>query len=550
MTISILGTLLGGIGLFLLGMMLMTDGLKLAAGKALRNILENSTKTPMRGVLSGALITSIVQSSGVVTVAIIGFVNAGLMNLGQAITIIYGTNIGTTMTSWLVAIIGFKLNLKAFALPAIGLGMILRLAKGNTNKGAMGEVLVGFGIFFLGIDVLKSTFEGIGTGIQLANLGGGGITSLLVFLGIGFMLTFAMQSSSAALAIVLTATAGGVIPINDAAVVVIGANVGSTSTAAIAVLGATPNAKRVAASHVIFNVITGLVALLLLPLLLKFLSFIRQILGQDTGPVTILALFHTSFNILGVLLLWPLTKRMVRFLKKRFVSAEEDEARPMYLDKNVVSTPVLAMHALAKELERLGHIARRMAKGAISSEVAPSPQLGRDKLILDKLETKVGEFVNLMQRSHLPAGFDDLLPNGLRVAGYYASIAELAIMVTDKQAELQPLEDEKTVTAMALFKGSVVDVLKHADVEAEGYNVNSCMEKVHHLIDEYHDLKAQLLREGTQGMIQVRQMVLLQEFISYIRRIAEQAEKGARYLSGLTENALSDKESAEAEETP
>src|SRR5210317_1688050 len=158
MTISILGNILGGVGLFLLGMMLMTDGLKLAAGKALRNILENSTKTPMRGVLSGALITSIVQSSGVVTVAIIGFVNAGLMN------------IGTTMTSWLVAIIGFKLNLKAFALPAIGLGMILRLAKGNTNKGAMGEVLVGFGIFFLGIDVLKSTFEGIGTGIQLANL--------------------------------------------------------------------------------------------------------------------------------------------------------------------------------------------------------------------------------------------------------------------------------------------------------------------------------------------------------------------------------------------
>ena len=549
MTLGILGTLLGGIGLFLLGMMLMTDGLKLAAGKALRNILENSTKTPMRGVLSGALITSIVQSSGVVTVAIIGFVNAGLMNLGQAITIIYGTNIGTTMTSWLVAIIGFKLNLKAFALPAIGLGMILRLAKGNTNKGAMGEVLVGFGIFFLGIDVLKSTFEGIGTGIQLANLGGGGFMSLLVFLGIGFMLTFAMQSSSAALAIVLTATAGGVIPINDAAVVVIGANVGSTSTAAIAVLGATPNAKRVAASHVIFNVITGLVALLLLPLLLKFLSLIRQVLGQDTGPVTILAMFHTIFNILGVLLLWPLTKRMVRFLKKRFVSAEEDEARPMYLDKNVVSTPVLAMHALAKELERLGQIARRMAKGAISSEVGTSPQLGRDKVILDKLETKVGEFVNLMQRSNLPAGFDDLLPNGLRVAGYYASIAELAIMVTDKQAELHPLEDENTVTAMALFKGSVVDILKHADVEAEGYNVNSSMEKVHLLIDEYHDLKAQLLREGTRGMIQVRQMVLLQEFISYIRRIAEQAEKGARYLSGLTENTLADKESAKVEET-
>jgi phosphate:Na+ symporter len=482
-------------------------------------------------------------------VAIIGFVNAGLMSLGQAVFVIYGSNIGTTMTSWLIALIGFKVKIKVFALPAIGVGMMYRLSKGAGRQGAAGEALAGFGVFFLGIEVLKSTFEGMGAGIQLAGLGGGGMISLVLFLGIGFLLTLFMQSSSAAMAIALTATAGGVIPINDAAAVVIGANVGTTSTAAIAVLGATPNAKRVAGSHVIFNLLTGLVALLILPLLLKFLTLIRQFVGQDTGPVTILAMFHTTFNILGVLMLWPLTKRMVRFLKKRFRSMEEDEARPVYLDKNIVSTPVLAMHALSKELVRLGLIAKRMAKGSLSHEVATSPQFGRDKIVLDKLETKVGEFVNLMQRSHLPAELDDLLPNSLRVAGYYASVAELAIMVADKQAELQTLEDENTAAAMANFKGSVVDVLKHADAELEGYNVNSCMEKVHLLIDEYHDLKALLLREGTRGMIPVREMVLLQEFISYIRRIAEQAEKGARYLSGLTDFALPEKESEEDEET-
>jgi phosphate:Na+ symporter len=544
-----IGSLLGGIGLFQLGMVLMTDGFKLAAGKTLRNILESSTGTPMRGLLSGALITSLVQSSSAVTVAIIGFVNAGLMSLGQAVFVIYGSNIGTTMTSWLIALIGFKVKIKVFALPAIGVGMMYRLSKGAGRQGAAGEALAGFGVFFLGIEVLKSTFEGMGAGIQLAGLGGGGMISLVLFLGIGFLLTLFMQSSSAAMAIALTATAGGVIPINDAAAVVIGANVGTTSTAAIAVLGATPNAKRVAGSHVIFNLLTGLVALLILPLLLKFLTLIRQFVGQDTGPVTILAMFHTTFNILGVLMLWPLTKRMVRFLKKRFRSMEEDEARPVYLDKNIVSTPVLAMHALSKELVRLGLIAKRMAKGSLSHEVATSPQFGRDKIVLDKLETKVGEFVNLMQRSHLPAELDDLLPNSLRVAGYYASVAELAIMVADKQAELQTLEDENTAAAMANFKGSVVDVLKHADAELEGYNVNSCMEKVHLLIDEYHDLKALLLREGTRGMIPVREMVLLQEFISYIRRIAEQAEKGARYLSGLTDFALPEKESEEDEET-
>jgi phosphate:Na+ symporter len=534
--LAIWGTLLGGVGLFLLGMMLMTDGLKLAAGKALRNILENSTKTPIRGILSGALITSLVQSSGVVTVAIIGFVNAGLMNLRQAITIIYGTNIGTTMTSWLVAIIGFNLNIKAFALPAIGLGMMLRLAKGKNKQGAMGEVLAGFGIFFLGIDVLKTGFEGFGSGIELA-WQADGFLSILIYLGIGFLLTVVMQSSSAAIAITLTATAGGVIPIDNAAILVIGANVGSTSTAALAVLGATPNAKRVAAAHVAFNLITGLVALLLLPLLLKFLSSMRVLFGQDAGPVTILAMFHTLFNILGVLILWPLTKPMIRKLKGSFRSAEEDEAKPVYLDKNVISTPVLAMHALEKELARLGIIASRMAKGALSSEISISPQLVKDKAIFSQLEISVGDFVNLMQRSHLPADLDDALPSGLRVAGYYASMTELATMIAKKQSEIQPVQEEKIAGALNHFKGTVVKMFKASNVELEGFNLEASEESLQKVIDEYHDLKNILLRSSTQGILHVRQMIALQDLISYMRRLAELTAKAARYLAGLTQFA-------------
>ena len=536
MNLATWGTLLGGVGLFLLGMMLMTDGLKLAAGKALRNILENSTKTPIRGILSGALITSLVQSSGVVTVAIIGFVNAGLMNFRQAITIIYGTNIGTTMTSWLVAIIGFNLNIKAFALPAIGLGMMLRLAKGKNKQGAMGEVLAGFGIFFLGIDVLKTGFEGFGSGIELA-WQADGFLSILIYLGSGFLLTVVMQSSSAAIAITLTATAGGVIPIDNAAVLVIGANVGSTSTAGLAVLGATPNAKRVAAAHVAFNIITGLVALLLLPLLLKFLSSMRVLFGQDAGPVTILAMFHTLFNILGVLILWPLTEMMIRQLKRLFRSAEEDEAKPVYLDKNVISTPVLAMHALEKELERLGKIARRMAKGSLSTEIMMSPQLAKDKAVFGQLEISVGDFVNRMQRSNLPEELDDALPNCLRIAGYYASITELAAMIAKKQGEIQPLQDEGIAELFNNFKVTVVKMAKASDVELEGFNLETCENSLQMVIDEYHDLKNILLRLSTQGVLHVRQFVALQDTISYMRRLAELAAKAARYLAGLTQFA-------------
>jgi len=151
MTISMLGSLIGGIGLFLLGMRMMTDGLKYAAGSSLRNILESSTRTPFLGICTGAFLTSLVQSSSAVTVATIGFVNAGLVDLGHAVSLVYGSNIGTTMTGWLVSLVGFKINVKMFALPAIGLGMFLRISRSEGRYGAFGDVLTGFGVFFLGI---------------------------------------------------------------------------------------------------------------------------------------------------------------------------------------------------------------------------------------------------------------------------------------------------------------------------------------------------------------------------------------------------------------
>ena len=187
MTLTMIGSLLGGIGLFLLGMRLMTDGLKLAAGRALRQILARSTRTPLRGILSGALITAVVQASAMVTVAAIGFVNAGLMSLRQALTIIYGTNIGTTMTGWLVAAVGFDINIKAFALPAIGVGMFLKVFRGDRRSGHLGETLAGFGLFFIGLDVLKMAFGDLGQDLQFSALAGEGLLTLAAFVGAGFL---------------------------------------------------------------------------------------------------------------------------------------------------------------------------------------------------------------------------------------------------------------------------------------------------------------------------------------------------------------------------
>lgn len=529
-----MSSLAGGLGLFMLGMHLMTEGFKFAAGETLQTILERSTRTPLRGLVSGAFITSLVQSSSAVTVATIGFVNAGLMSVFQAVTVIYGSNIGTTMTGWLVSIIGFQFNIDSFALPAVGIGMLFKLVRKGSRAGALGEALAGFGVFFIGIGVLKNSFAGIGNGLDFALLGGGSWFSLPVFLAIGFLLTLLMQSSSAAIAIVLTATVGGVVPFHDAAAVVIGANVGTTSTAAFAVLGATPNAKRIAAAHVVFNVLTGLVALLLLPVLLHLINVISRTLHLHDSPATLLALFHTIFNILGVLILWPFTGRMVRFLERRFRSVEEDEGRPLYLDRNVVDTPILALHALTKELIRVGDIAGRMARGAISSEGGPGQRLQADLEVLGRLQEAVADFCGRMQRGNLPAELDEVLPNALRVSEYYKNIAGKSIEIAKIRASSRPVGEVVLAAEIAHFKSTVVKLLNIADVSASVFSLSEVSAALEKLEEEYRGLKAHLLRSGTRDEIPVSQMVAQLELISDIRRIAQQAEKGARYLSDLT----------------
>ncbi|HIJ78220.1 MAG: Na/Pi symporter [Desulfobulbaceae bacterium] len=528
-----LGSLLGGVGLFMLGMQLMTDGLKIAAGHTLRNILQKSTRTAIRGLLSGAFITSLVQSSSAITVATIGFVNAGLMNLRQAITITYGSNIGTTMTGWLVALVGFQFHIKVFALPLIGFGMLIRLIKGNSRYGALGLALAGFGVFFIGIDILKDAFAGLGETIDLAELGGGGLIGHAIFIGIGFLLTLAMQSSSAAMAIALTAAAGGIIPLDNAAAVVIGANIGTTSTAALAVIGATPNAKRVAAAHVIFNMATGVIALLILPLLLQLLLSLPGNLHLNISITTLLALFHTIFNLLGVFLMWPFTDKLGAYLKTLFRTAEEDEAHLVYLDNNLVHMPVLAFHALAEELKRLGIIARRMAKGAISSEAGPSRLLESDQRVLLKLEIKIGKFINEVRRGGLPEKLDHALPHALRITSYYREVADVAIRIAQMQ-QGKPVEDEKLALEISLYKQNVVRLLDATDVGQAEFSLQACNSYFEELEGEYKHLKNLLLKAGTKDELPVTQMVTQIDLMSDIRRIAGQMEKAACYLVSMT----------------
>lgn len=533
MSLSLVVNFAGGIGLFLLGMKLMSDGLKLAAGEALREILSHWTSRPLRGVASGVLITAMVQSSSAVIFATIGFVNAGLLTLAQSLSVIYGSNVGTTITSWLVALVGFKVNLMALAMPAVAVGMALQITGASTRRGALGEALTGFGIFFLGIDVLKSTFSGLASTVDLAALDVQGPLGLLLFTGIGFLLTVAMQSSSAALAVTLTAAGGGFIPLTAAAAVVIGANVGTTSTAAFAVLGATSNAKRAASAHVLFNLITGVVAFLALPLLLKLVLGLGELFTVAFAPATALALFHTLTKLMGLALVWPMTGLLVRFLEGRFRTAEEDESRPRYLDRNIAATPDLALQALELENKRAAAIARRMAAGVLSAEGSMVNRLEEDRRVLESLSLATAEFIRRAQSGDLPPDLAAAFPQSLRVTQYLTDIAERSVDIAALHRTLVPLQDPDLAQGLAEFKAACADLLEDSDPDAEEFSLARCEEALSRLQEPYQALKARLLRAGADGSLPIRQMVARLDEISAIRRILDQSVKAARYLVSL-----------------
>lgn len=424
-----LGTFVGGIGLFLIGMHQMTHGLKVMAGGALRSILARSTKTRARGLLAGAGITALVQSSSVVTVATIGFVNAGLVDLGGALWLVFGANVGTTVTGWLVAATGLDVNLEIVALPAVGLGTLLGLVGGEGRRAAGGKALAGFGLFFLGLAIMSEAFRGLAGGFDPSTIAVSGVAGVLLFVLVGAVLTTATQSSSAAIAVTLTAASTGVLPTSSAAAMVIGANLGTTTTAAFAVLGATPPAKRAAAGQVAFNLLAAVLALALLPVLLRGIEMAIEITGERPSPAVSLALFHTTFNVLGVLAIWPLTGRLLRVLEGRFGTDEELAQRPRFLDKNVLAVPEVALSALAREVRRVIEMSAEVLAVALQDEAPPPALVARRVEIVAQLERAIGGFTAELNYATLTPGATASLEQLLRALAHAETVREEAALV-------------------------------------------------------------------------------------------------------------------------
>ncbi|WP_428651642.1 Na/Pi cotransporter family protein [Roseibium sp.] len=441
---------LGGVGLFLIGMLLLTDGLKALAGRHMREVLAGFTSTPLSGVATGAVTTAVIQSSSATTVAAVGFVASGLLTFPQALGVIFGANIGTTATGWLVAILGFKLDLGQVALPFVFLGAFLRIAF-RGRIGLTGQAIAGFCLIFLGIEYMKDgleAFEGVVTPTDFPPDTVAGRMQLVV---IGALITAVTQSSSAGVAAALAALGAGAINFPQAAALVIGMNVGTTFTAVLATVGGGTMARRTGYSHVIYNVTTGIIALFLLG---PFQSLVGPWLGKGDGQIALVA-FHSAFNMLGVALILPFTRPFARLVELLVPQKGDDLTRS--LDPLVLREPRVALGLAKQTVERISlamseHLRRKLGRSAVTGKAYEK----------DDLETAIRETRDYLYQAEVPKDDTELLD---QVKNMFHILDHLGRLLyrCDQSARIKELSNDKRLKRLAVLLDEAAR--RHADPE-------------------------------------------------------------------------------------
>ncbi len=331
-------TALGGIGLFLLGMKIMTEALREEAGANLRRLLARFTTTPLRGVVSGAVTTAVIQSSSATTVMTVGFVGAGLLSFPQALGVIYGANIGTTITGWIVSLVGFKLQLGSVAMGLLFLASLTMLfSQGRIAR--IGRIAAGFCLLFIGLDMMQQGMSGAADWITSERTPGSGLSGLLAMAALGLAITVVMQSSTAAVAVVLVLLSSGALPLIQGAAAVIGMNLGTTVTALVATIGGSRAMQQTSLANLLFNLGTTVIAF---PLLVMTAGPLEALAAQ-TGVDTALVLFHTGFNLLGTLAFLPFTHHFAALVAK--LRPDLSGRAPPELDQRLLGDEGAAMQA-------------------------------------------------------------------------------------------------------------------------------------------------------------------------------------------------------------
>ena len=480
-------TLLGALGMFLYGMNLMSSGLQKAAGDKLRGFLSAMTSNPFKGVLTGLGITSIIQSSSATTVMVVSFVNAGLLTLTQAIGVIMGANIGTTVTAWLVAWLGFKADISILAIPLMLFGFLFSNSKKNKHQN-IGELIVGFSLLFLGLSFMKESVPDLRETPQVLefvrNWSSYGFSSVLLFLAFGTILTLVLQSSSATMAITLIMLSMGWIPFHMACAMVLGENIGTTITANIAAAVGNTQAKRAAMSHTIFNVFGVIWALILFKPFTALVGKVIELfglpnpaadgfavvegdMGSSTAALYGLSMLHTMFNTINTLILvW-----FIKYIEKAVVwiiKPKNQEAEPFrlkYISAGPLATPELAAAQAFDEIVHFAQISRNglgYAKQAIAADAKHFDEL-REKLvkyeeISDRIEYEIAAFLNGVSAGDISEATSVKIKAMYKIIGELESLGDSGEAISrmlSRRNEHKKTFDETTVEKINLMLAKV-----------------------------------------------------------------------------------------------
>jgi phosphate:Na+ symporter len=355
-----------GVSIFLFGMIFLEDGFRAFTGGVLEKLLAKTTDKLWKAISFGVVSTTIMQSSSLVSVITISFLSSGLIGLAAGIGIIFGANLGTTTGAWLIAGFGLKVKISAYAMPMLVFGVILVFQKSRSLKG-IGYVLAGLGLLFLGIHHMKEGFEAFRETIDLTQFAVGGYAGLFLFAGIGVAATVIMQSSHATLVIIITALSVGQITYDNALALAIGANIGTTITAILGAMSANYQGKRLAGAHLIFNMITGVIAIVLISQFIWAVDAISDRVGIASDNYTLkLAVFHTLFNMVGVLVMAPFVGALVRFLENALPTPETSIVETRFLHQSVTDFPETLLVAVRNEVLHLFDNAKRIIAHGIS----------------------------------------------------------------------------------------------------------------------------------------------------------------------------------------
>lgn len=519
-------TIGAGVSILLFGMITLEEGFKVFTKGPLRSILGKATDKLYKSISLGAIVTAFIQSSSLVSVITISFISAGLISLAGGIGLIFGANIGTTATAWLVAGFGLKIKISILAMPMLIFGIIFSFQKSKSFKG-IGNILTGLGFFFLGIHFMKEGFDVFSEYFDLTVYAVPGFLGVVIYTGIGIFITTILQSSSASLALVLTALSAGQIEYENALALAIGTNIGTTITALIGSLGSNIAGRRLAMAHLIFNFITGIVALSFIFPLAKFVDKLSELIGISQNDYALkLALFHTIFNLLGVLIMIPLIKKLEKlliYLIKDHRIKDIDE--PKFLNRAALEFPQTAISSLENETKYL-------FENAIFEIVTHSLNIHRSDILSD-IKSKI-----LIKKSQSEIDIDIRDVYVHKVKTIYGKILEYA---TIAQSELElSKEQHKRISEIKIANRKMVEIIRDVkelrrNISVYTYADNEYIKKEY---NKFRRMVVRVLRTIYQFRIEENKEVHYQKLMGMRNKAKENSRIGNKGINNIIRKNL------------